>query len=153
MMSSIITALLVLVLVLALLVLLSAAVLLTPFVLPLFGRGAPFVPTGRKTAQLMLDLGKVGNGVKLIDIGSGDGRIVIAAAQRGALAHGIEINPWLVWYARWRARWLGVHKNATFSVGNLWSCDLSSYQVVTVYGLGTIMVRLGKKIKKTIKNR
>ena len=59
--------------------------------------GAPWVPTGGKTVQSMLEIAKVGSGDIVFDLGSGDGRIIFAAARRGAKAIGIDINPfWII---------------------------------------------------------
>lgn len=140
-------ALLVLLLVFLMLLLTTAVLLLTPFAVPMLFVGAPFVPTGRRTAERMLDLIRGAPGERLVDLGSGDGRIVIAAARRGMIAHGIELNPWLVWWSRWRARLAGVAERATFSCGNLWRHNLSAYDVVTVYGLGPMMGRLERKLR------
>lgn len=150
-MSAITVALLVIVLAAMVLVLFAAVILLTPFALPLLARGAPYVPTGRKTTERMLDVGAVQTGARMVDLGSGDGRIVIAAARRGATAHGVEINPWLVWLSRWRARWHGVSARATFRCGSLWAEPLSGYDVVTVYGLGPIMGKLERKLSAELK--
>lgn len=139
-------AVLVLLLVAMLLVLSAAVLVMTPFALPMFLRGAPFVPSGRKTAERMLELGGVRPGEWLVDLGSGDGRIVIAAARRGMFARGVELNPWLVWWSRWRARLAGVQDRAAFSCGNLWSFNCQPFDAVTVYGLGPIMLRLERKL-------
>ncbi|MDD5110126.1 MAG: hypothetical protein PHI63_02835 [Patescibacteria group bacterium] len=150
-MAPFVIALYVVVLVLMLLVLLSAVVFLTPFVLPMFGRGAPYVPSGRRTTERMLDLGELKPGERMVDLGSGDGRIVIAAAQRGAQAHGVEINPWLICFSRMRARWTGVGTRASFRCGSLWAEPLGAYDVVTVYGLGPIMGKLERKLEAELK--
>lgn len=139
------------VLVLMLLILLAAAFLLAPFALPLFARGAPYVPSGRKTIERMLDLATLKAGERMLDIGSGDGRIVIAAARRGTAAHGVELNPWLVWWSRLQARMWGLSSKAAFTCGNLWSFDTSDFDVVTVYGLSPIMRRLGEKLSRELK--
>lgn len=133
-----------------LLILLAAAFLLTPFALPLFARGAPYVPSGRKTIERMLDLALLKVGERMLDIGSGDGRIVIAAARRGIIAHGVELNPWLVWWSRLQAKMFGFSGKAAFTCGNLWSFDTSGFDVITVYGLSPIMRRLGEKLSREL---
>ena len=143
--------LLTLVLIVMLCILLAAAVLLTPFVLPLLAFGAPFVPSAGKTVERMLDAAGVGPGVRLVDLGSGDGRIPVAAAKRGARADGIEVNPWLVWISRQRARISGVRERTVFKCGNLWTYDVSAYDVVTVYGLGPIMGKLEQKLLRELR--
>lgn len=150
-MSYLVAAFLVVVLAAMMMALLAAALVMTPFALPLFVRGAPFVPTGRKTTERMVSLSGLTPGQRLLDLGSGDGRIVIAAARRGISAHGIELNPWLVWYARWSARWAGLSQHATFTCGNLWRIDCATFDAVTVYGLGPIMPRLERKLMTELK--
>src|SRR5690554_3587608 len=56
-------------------------------------RDVPFVPTPHETVEEMLKLANVGPGDYVIDLGSGDGRIVIAAGKRGAFGHGVDIDP------------------------------------------------------------
>ncbi len=124
---------------------------LLPFAVPLFFWGAPFIPSGQRTAQRMLDLAGVGPQTRFIDLGSGDGRLVLLAAQRGATAVGVELNPWLVWWARGRARRAGVFGRATFRVGNLWHVNLSGYDVVSIYGLDLMMDRLEAKLRRELK--
>jgi Xaa-Pro aminopeptidase len=63
-------------------------------------RGAPFVLTGSRTVKTMTALANIQPGEKAADLGSGDGRILIAIARAGAEAHGYEINPFLVLWSR-----------------------------------------------------
>merc|ERR1712062_142022 len=63
------------------------------------------------------------SGNKLVDIGSGDGRIVHLAAQNGYKAHGIELNPWLVMYSKYRSLRLGIRSTTTFSRQDLWKSN------------------------------
>ena len=111
---------------------------------------------------------KAGEQVPLIyDLGSGDGRVVIAAARRGYCAVGYEINPLLVAISRIWATWdKYFYKNgsashrrgwsqssqAQFFVRDLWSLDLSKADVIFCYGLTPIMDRLGEKILNENKN-
>jgi len=97
------------------------------------GQVAPFVVMDERDVQAALTLAKVGRGDRLIDLGSGDGRIVIAAARRGAEALGIELDPSLVMKARGAAKEAGVEKRASFLEGDLFAQDLSSATVVTLY--------------------
>ncbi|TSC76916.1 MAG: hypothetical protein G01um101431_99 [Parcubacteria group bacterium Gr01-1014_31] len=143
--------LLTLVLVVMLFILVFAAVLLTPFALPLLAFGAPFIPSAGKTVERMLDAAGVGPTTRLLDLGSGDGRIPVAAAKRGARADGVEVNPWLVWVSRRRAQWFGVREHTMFKCGNLWTYDVAAYDVVTVYGLGPIMGKLEQKLLRELK--
>lgn len=124
---------------------------LLPFAVPMFFWGAPFIPSGQRTAQRMLDLAGVRPGTRFIDLGSGDGRLVLLAAKRGATAVGVELNPWLVCWARRRARRAGLSHTAIFRVGNLWREDLSGYDVVAVYGLDQMMGPLEAKLRRELK--
>ncbi len=114
-------------------------------------RGAPFVPTDRKHVEVMLRLAQVGLGTKLVDLGSGDGRIVIAAARLGAEAVGIEVNPILVVISRWRIKRAGVQDRAKVYLKNFWQADLSEFNVITLFGIGKIMPRLEKKFLAELK--
>ncbi|KAJ6661322.1 hypothetical protein lerEdw1_014950 [Lerista edwardsae] len=92
----------------------------TPFITPALRKHClPFVPATSKQIENVLNVLKGRNGC-LVDIGSGDGRIVIAAAKVGFKAVGYELNPWLVWYSRYRAWREGVHREAKFYISDLW---------------------------------
>ncbi|MDT3678716.1 MAG: methyltransferase domain-containing protein [Burkholderiaceae bacterium] len=91
----------------------------------------------------MLHLGQVGESDTLVDLGSGDGRIAIAAARDfGARARGIDYDPNLVELARRNAEQAGVSGQVTFEQGDLVSADLSSATVVTMYLTQEITLRL-----------
>ena len=96
--------------------------------------GAPFVPTPLPVVERMLELAKVTPGDVVYDLGSGDGRVVITAAQRyGARGVGIELNPVWVRDARRIAEALGVTDKVTFRVEDLFTTDLREATVVTLY--------------------
>jgi 23S rRNA G2445 N2-methylase RlmL len=92
---------------------------------------APFVPTDQEDVETMLELAGVGPTDYLIDLGSGDGRIVITAAFRGAMGHGVELDGALVDVARDRARSGGVADVVSFEQGDIFESDLSAASVVT----------------------
>jgi len=81
----------------------------------------------------MLDMAKVTSSDYVIDLGSGDGRIVIAAAKRGATALGIEYNPDLVDFAQRAAAQEGVSAKATFEKANIFESDFSKATVLTLF--------------------
>ncbi|XP_063476008.1 ATP synthase subunit C lysine N-methyltransferase isoform X6 [Symphalangus syndactylus] len=92
----------------------------TPFVTPALRKVClPFVPATTKQIENVVKMLQCRRG-SLVDIGSGDGRIVIAAAKEGFTAVGYELNPWLVWYSRYRAWREGVHGSAKFYISDLW---------------------------------
>ena len=94
---------------------------------------APYVPTVEEDVELMLEVGGVGPDDYVIDLGSGDGRIVIAAARRGALAHGVELDPELVELARANARESGAADRVAFVHGDIFDADIGRATVVTLY--------------------
>ncbi|MBN1240392.1 MAG: class I SAM-dependent methyltransferase [Gammaproteobacteria bacterium] len=93
----------------------------------------PYVPTVQDDVDLMLEIGDVGPGDYVVDLGSGDGRIVISAARRGADGHGVEIDPELVEEATRRAEAAGVADRAAFVEGDIFDADISQASVVTLY--------------------
>src|SRR5262245_21029485 len=101
----------------------------------------PFVPTDEKIVTKMLEMAKVTKTDHLIDLGSGDGRIVIAAAKRyGAKGMGVEIDPALVQQARENARAAGVADRATFVEGDLFETDIRDATVITMYLLPDLKI-------------
>jgi len=110
------------------------------------GKDVIWVPTAETLVEEMLDLAKVTRSDYLIDLGSGDGRTVIAAAKRGARAHGIEYNPDMVELAKRNADAAGVAGLATFERADLFQSDLSKATVITMFLLPSINLRLRPKI-------
>lgn len=94
---------------------------------------APFVPTVEEDVELMLDVADVQPDDYVIDLGSGDGRIVIAAAQRGALGHGVELDPELVSLARVNSHEASVSDRVAFEQGDIFEADIDHATVVTLY--------------------
>jgi precorrin-6B methylase 2 len=90
----------------------------------------------------MLDLANVTAQDEVIDLGSGDGRTVIAAAKRGARARGIEYNPEMVELSIANAKAEGVSDKATFVKADLFETDLSKATVITMFLLTDINLRL-----------
>lgn len=97
------------------------------------GKDVMWVPTPDALAARMLDLAKVGANDTVIDLGSGDGRLVIMAAKRGAKALGIEYDARLVEYANAAAGKAGVADRARFARADLFSSDFSQATVVTLF--------------------
>ncbi len=105
-----------------------------------------YEPTPHETVARMLLLGRVGNGDYLFDLGSGDGRLPIAAARNGARALGIEINPELVEKARANAAAAGVADRVTFRQEDLFQTPLSEATVITLYLLPELNERLRPRL-------
>jgi len=94
----------------------------------------PFVVTPDAVVERMLHLAQPKAGERLVDLGSGDGRIVIEAAKRyGTKGFGVDIDPRLVNLARENAKRAGVEALATFEVKDLFETDLRGVNVVTMY--------------------
>jgi protein-L-isoaspartate O-methyltransferase len=103
----------------------------------------PFITTPPEVVERMLQMAGTRPGDLVIDLGSGDGRIVIAAAQKfGARAHGIELDAALVEKSRAAARAAGVADKASFVQGDVLVADISKATVVTVYLLPALMAKL-----------
>lgn len=105
-------------------------------------RGAPYVPTDKETIGHMVALANIHPGERAIDLGSGDGRLVMALARAGARAHGYEVNPLLVLVSRWRIWRAGLSGQARIHWKSLYRADFFSFDVVFVYGYTSIMGRL-----------
>jgi cyclopropane fatty-acyl-phospholipid synthase-like methyltransferase len=113
--------------------------------------GAPFAPLADNRIKTMMRNLKLKKGQKLVDLGSGDGRVVIAFAKTGVEAHGYEINPVLVALSRYKIRRSGLGDKAFIHFADFWNKDFSGYDAVTVYGINHMMGRLEKKLKKELK--
>jgi ubiquinone/menaquinone biosynthesis C-methylase UbiE len=112
----------------------------------------PFVPTPENVVAKMLELAKVAPTDVVYDLGSGDGRIVIAAARRhGARGVGIDIDPQRVTEARANARKAGVAGRVEFHEGDLFKADIRAASVVTLYLLPSLNLRLRPKLLAELK--
>lgn len=96
-------------------------------------KDAPYVPSPDKVVDKMLDMASVGPGDYVIDLGCGDGRIVIAAARRGAVGLGVDIDGELIRKARKNAREAGVSDKVMFLKQDLFKTDISGASVITMY--------------------
>lgn len=112
----------------------------------------PFVATSDNIVDAMLDIAGVKSTDVLVDLGSGDGRIPLAAAKRfGAHAIGIEIDPELVQRSRELARQEGVSDKVTFIQADLFQYDLSQATVVTMFLTPGVNLRLKPKLLRELK--
>jgi ribosomal protein L11 methylase PrmA len=113
---------------------------------------APYVPAPPEIAEAMLKVAGVGPGDVVYDLGSGDGRIVIMAAQKfGATAVGVEIDADLVRESREHAQRAGVAGKVTFVEEDLFKTDIRRATVVTVYLLPKTLERLKPKLFAELK--
>lgn len=105
--------------------------------------GAPFVPTKNAPADAMIRLADIHRGDIVYDLGSGNGKLLLLAAKKGAKAVGFEINPILVLFSilhGTKTRWK-----------NFWNADIHDADIIFVYLLPWKMKRLADKIKKELK--
>jgi len=106
----------------------------------------PFVPTPQEVVDKMVELAGVKKGDVVYDLGSGDGRIVITAAKKGAKAVGFEIDGDLVKQSRDNIRKAGVQELAEIRQQDILTVDLSAASVVTMYLLPDVNLQLKPKI-------
>ncbi|XP_077393256.1 ATP synthase subunit C lysine N-methyltransferase isoform X2 [Festucalex cinctus] len=122
----------------------------TPFVTPALRKIClPFVPATTAQVENVLNALRARSGT-LVDIGSGDGRIVIAAARHGFVASGFELNPWLVWYSRYKAWREGVHRSTSFYISDLWKVSFAQYSNVVIFGVPQMMDKLELKLENEL---
>ena len=134
---------------------LTIAVILAAFFLVFYdffplGRGAVFVPSTREKALRIAQLSGAGPGEMAADLGSGDGRIVVALARQGAEAHGFEVNPVLVLLSIRNIRRAGLRGRAFIHLKSFWRADLSRFAVVTLFQGSFIMRRLEAKVRREL---
>lgn len=110
------------------------------------GKDVVWVPSPEQLVEKMLDLAKVASGDYLIDLGSGDGRTVIAAAKRGVKALGIEYNPDMVALSKQNANQAGVNGMADFVKADIFASDLSRATVITMFLLPDLNLKLRPSI-------
>lgn len=117
----------------------------------MFAGAPPYYPTGRKQLENMFKLAKLKPEDKVIDIGSGDGRIVIKASKYSKDVTGIDYNPFLNQIAKLRLRLTKKKGKVRIIFGNLYNHNLSNYDVIFCYLLPGTMQKLKEKFKKELK--
>jgi len=111
----------------------------------------PFVPSPQIVVDKMIELAGVKKGDVVYDLGSGDGRIVIAAAKKGARAVGFEIDPELVGESRANIKKAGVQDAAEIRNQDILTVDLSPASVVTMYLLPDVNLKLKPRLLSQLK--
>lgn len=109
------------------------------------GKDVVWVPTPLPLVELMLDVAQVTARDFVMDLGSGDGRNIIAAAKRGARALGVEYNPDMVTYAQQEAQKAGVEGKALFVQGDMYVADISQASVLALFLLTENLDKLADK--------
>jgi SAM-dependent methyltransferase len=119
----------------------------------IFKANAPFVATSIKKHNQQFDklfdfLAKLNlKNEKVIDLGSGNGDMVLEFANRGYQSYGVELNPILIFWSKWRAR---KFPNAYFIKDNLFKFDLSQFKIVYIYQLESVNQKLMPKFEKEL---
>ncbi|ALC47422.1 CG3337 [Drosophila busckii] len=125
------------------------SVVCASFVAPAFRKFClPYVPATTEQIQNVLQFLPKNASGKLLDIGSGDGRIVVAAAKhvRSLKTDGVELNPWLVYYSRLAALRDGVSTQSRFFRRDLWKFSIKDYNYVVIFGVEQMMLDLEHKL-------
>lgn len=128
-MQAAIAILLLIILALLLLILVGFFFFLFDFFLEL-----PYVATKRNKIDTIINFANIKEGETVVDLGSGDGRLLIASAEKGANAVGYEINPFLIGITLVHAKIKGLADHISVYKSNLWKADLAVADVVFVYG-------------------
>jgi ribosomal protein L11 methylase PrmA len=110
-----------------------------------------FEPSPPEVVEAMLALGRVGPGDVVFDLGCGDGRIVIAAARRGARGVCVDIDPRRIAEARGNARAAGIAERIAFLNQDLFATDLAPATVVTLFLSLDLNIRLRPKLLRELK--
>ncbi len=132
------------------LAIIAVGVYLVFFVFFPLGRGAIYDPSTSEETRRIAELANVRPGEKAADLGSGDGRVVIALALKGAEAHGYEVNPVLVLISRRNIRRMELAGRAFIHWGSFWRRNLSRFSLITVFQVGFVMGRLEAKLRREL---
>lgn len=113
--------------------------------------GPLYVPIDREALETAIAFLRIEPGRKYVDLGSGDGRTLVAIARKGGEAHGYEFNPLLVLISRWKIRREGLSGAAFVHFKDFWPADVSACSGVVVFGATHIMARLERKLSRELK--
>lgn len=139
-------------LILILILVLFASWWFASMLIPIILKGGPFVPSSWQRVEQMIRIADLTSGDTIIDLGSGDGRILVAALQAGAKkAIGYEIHRGLVSFTRWVANRKKLQDRLCVYCRSFWKADISEGDVIFLYQLPLTMKLLEDKIKKEAK--
>ena len=116
--------------------------------IPILSGGGPYVPTKPEILERMIRVACIGPEDRVVDLGSGDGRLVIAAAQSGAKhSLGYEIHPGLVRLSNWKIKKMNLEKQALVLKQSMWKANLSDVTLVFLYQIPYAMNRIKKLLE------
>ncbi|XP_045465326.1 ATP synthase subunit C lysine N-methyltransferase [Harmonia axyridis] len=131
---------------------LGLTIISSSFIRPAFRKYClPYIPATDEQLKNVLTALKNREGL-LLDLGSGDGRIVLESAKKGFISHGVELNPWLILFSKFDAWRKGLGKNTNFYRRDLWKYDVSKYDNVVIFGVEQMMENLERKLVNECKN-
>lgn len=110
--------------------------------------GAPWVPAFRADLDELFDLASVKKGTRFVDLGCGDGKVLLAAARRGARVVGFEINP-LLWLIA-KLRLLPYGKHAKVYLRSYWTVDIGQFDVVYMYLIHHYMEKMRRQLSRQL---
>jgi ribosomal protein L11 methylase PrmA len=114
-------------------------------------RGAIYLPSHDAAITQMINALQIKPGEKVVDLGSGDGRVLIAMAKAGAKeVVGYEVNPLLVWWSRARIQTAGVADRVKVYQKSFWRVSLNDVQGITLFGITYIMKEMEEKLLKEL---
>ena len=113
--------------------------------------GIPCLPTHKKQAKIPIDLCDIKPGMKVVDLGSGHGRLVMMAAEKGANVVGYELNPFLVLLSRWLIKKNNLSHLAEIHFGSFYKANIIDADVVTAFLFKKPMARLANGLFKQLK--
>jgi cyclopropane fatty-acyl-phospholipid synthase-like methyltransferase len=114
--------------------------------------GALYYPSTEKAVKTILQLSKAKKGDTLIDLGSGDGRIVISAAQKGLKSIGYELNPILVFKSRSLIKKMNLSHLAQIKFKNFWHADFNQADIIVLYQFPQYLKKLHRLLDKKLKH-
>lgn len=130
----------------------GVSIVCIPFVSPALRKVClPYVPA---TTEQLAGVTKAltGRTGRLLDVGSGDGRIVFTTAKLGFKSDGVELNPWLVYYSRLSKLFDPQCRNSKFYRKDLWKFDLKPYNNIVIFGVEQMMKEFEDKLLKEAAN-
>lgn len=128
-----------------------AAIAWLPYLYASQKHGAPYVAMEPEVVERVMNIAEVKKGDVFYELGSGDGRLVIAAALRGAKAVGVEIDKLRVWYSRLWLKLFRMENEAKIVHQNIFETDLSDATVVCLYLLPETNAKIEAKLKSELK--